>query len=518
MRILNRTITVVIALLLTLGVFAPQTAHAAPNPASLTIAPTTTDGTPITGGTWTITQTATINPATGASTPVAGTPVTVDAGATTPLAQYAVYTVTQATRAPGYYLDTETYTVEFPLLTGGQWATDQSLTIAPKLTPVTGDASLVKQANGTTTPIEGATFELYRTVDASGATLPTPELVTTVTTGADGTVSATALTEGSYYWIETSVPAPYAVDTTTTYPFQVTVDAAGTATAPIEQAVAQNYTAPAASEVIKAVNGGPTTSASVGETVTFTITATLPGDIDQFDAYTLTDTFDARFSSVTVADPVPAGFAADVTGNTVTLTGTPASLTPGEVTFTITAVVNNTTASGDSIPNTATVTWDNGRGDAGTFVTNAATVTLVEGLDHGHQDRRRHRGAAAGRDVHPDRRRRHAAHRHRRQSVRGDHRRRRPAGVRATAVRHLLPAGDRRAGRVPPLGAAHRGDGERHHDEPDRHGDQLLHLVGAARHRNLGCLALLRSRRRADRAVPRAAAPSAGRRDLSGRR
>ncbi|MDN5571959.1 MAG: hypothetical protein L0G22_12030, partial [Propionibacteriaceae bacterium] len=205
------------------------------------------------------------------------------------LAQYAVYTVTQATRAPGYYLDTETYTVEFPLLTGGQWATDQSLTIAPKLTPVTGDASLVKQANGTTTPIEGATFELYRTVDASGATLPTPELVTTVTTGADGTVSATALTEGSYYWIETSVPAPYAVDTTTTYPFQVTVDAAGTATAPIEQAVAKNYTAPAASEVIKAVNGGPTTSASVGETVTFTITATLPGDIDQFDAYTLTD-------------------------------------------------------------------------------------------------------------------------------------------------------------------------------------------------------------------------------------
>lgn len=54
-------------------------------------------------------------------------------------------------------------------------------------------------------------------------------------------------------------------------------------------------------------------------------------------------------------------------------------MTPGPNTITITATVNNTTGSGDSIPNTASVAWDNGKGDSGTFDTGTVTVNLVEG-------------------------------------------------------------------------------------------------------------------------------------------
>lgn len=380
MKHLLRPITAVIVLLLTWGVLAPQPAHAAPAAATLTITNAeTAGGDLIPGATYTVTQVASIDAATGESTPVTGaTPRTVTAGETVSLPQYAVYEVTQATRAPGYYLDTETYLVEFPLMAAdGTWAASQDLTITPKLIQVTGDATLLKAADGGTDPVAGAVFELYQTADATGPLAP-PVLVTTLTSGAGGTLTAEGLTEGEYYFVEVSVPEPYAVDTTTTYPFTVAVDAAGTATAPIDQLTAQNYTAPAATEVIKAVNGDPTTSASINEIVTFTLTVQLPGDIASFATYTLTDTFDSRFSDVAAVD-VPAGFTVDVAGNTVTATGDPAALTPGEVVLTFTARVNNTTASGDVIGNTADVTWDNGRGDAGTFTTNEATVTLVEG-------------------------------------------------------------------------------------------------------------------------------------------
>lgn len=199
-------------------------------------------------------------------------------------------------------------------------------------------------------------------------------------TAADGTISATGLTEGSYYFVETATVAPYAVDTQTRYAFSVTVDAAGTATAPIGQLRAQNYTQPSETTVTKQVNGGATAAASIGQTVTFTLPVQVPLDIADYTTFTVTDTVDARFSNVAV-QPL-AGSATSVTGNTVTATGDPAALAASAgqtVTLTITATVNNSTATGDAIPNTAEVTWNNGKGDSGTFDTNTVTVTLAEG-------------------------------------------------------------------------------------------------------------------------------------------
>lgn len=124
--------------------------------------------TPIDGAVYTVTKVATIDESTGQQTAVAGqTPIEVNAGQTVSLDQYAVYEVVQTTRAPGYYLNTEPFTIEFPLLSGGQIAADQTAEVHPKLIPVTGDASLLKTANDTATPVAGATFSLYRTADAT---------------------------------------------------------------------------------------------------------------------------------------------------------------------------------------------------------------------------------------------------------------------------------------------------------------------------------------------------------------
>ncbi len=369
----TKTLAWVAAVLLALGLVPPTSALAAPvtTQAQLTIS-NTANGTPVTGATYTITQTHTVDPNTGIQTAFAGTPITVNAGDTTNLDQYAVYAVQQATRAPGHYLDPTTYAVEFPLLAGGAPATSQAFTITPKIIPVTGTATLLKTANGSTTPLPGATFRLVQTGDAAGPITPT-DVATGLVTGADGTISAVNLPEGTYYFVETAAPTGYALDTTTQYPFTVTVDAAGTATAPITQSNAINYTEPSASTVTKLVNGAGTTTVSIGQEVTFTITVDVPLDIADYSTFTITDALDPRFTLGDVT--TPDGIAATMDGNAITLTGTPAEMTPGPNTITITATVNNTTGSGDSIPNTASVAWDNGKGDSGTFDTGTVTVT-----------------------------------------------------------------------------------------------------------------------------------------------
>lgn len=381
-----KTIASALALALIGLVIMPAAAYAAPAQAQLTIInQETKGGAAIPGAVYTVTRTHTINESTGAATAVTVAGVTVNAGATLDLDQYAVYSIKQTTRAPGYLLDTRTWTVEFPRLTAGTIATDQSLTINPKLTKVAGDASLLKTANETTTPVVDATFDLYRTKDYNGNTIdPAVKVNTTsLTTGADGKITATALEEGEYYFIETGTVAPYALDTTTKHTFTVTVDAAGTATATIPELRFKNYTKPSDATVTKLVNGAATANASIDEQITFTINVDVPLDIKDYASYTLSDTFDSRFSNVAIVNtgdnPLPTGITASAASNVVSITINPATVVAGANTITLTANLNNTTASGSTVPNTATVSYDNGRGDTGTFATSAANVSLVEG-------------------------------------------------------------------------------------------------------------------------------------------
>lgn len=381
----RRAVGILLGLLALFTVMPSPVALAAPAQAQITINNTrTVGGTAIPGAVYTATKTATIDPATGAQTPVTGAaPVQITAGQTTNLDQYSVYSIVQTTRAPGYYLNTTPFTAEFPLMAAdGTIAADQNLVVNPKLTPVTGDASLTKYANGTTTVLPGATFDLYRTADANGAI--TPQLVTSgLVTDASGVVSATGLTEGQYYFVETAAPAGYAVDTTTHYPFTITVDATGTATAPVAMSSAQNFTRPSASTVSKTVRApggtaGAQVSANVGSDVEFVITVQVPADIREYQSLTITDSLDARFTNLRPAGG--AGYTATAAGQDVTITLDPATVAPGAtLEVVITAAIAPTATGGDLIPNTANVTWNNGQGDNGAFATSTAAVNVTEG-------------------------------------------------------------------------------------------------------------------------------------------
>lgn len=386
MKQLTHIMSLLTAALLVFGVTAgPVPAHAAPADATITITNQIGDTTGdfVEGATYTITKTATVDPATGAQTPIAdGASQTYTVGTTgaLPVDQYSVYSIQMTERPDGYLLDPAEYTAEFPILDGGAVSADQSLEINPKITQLTGDATLTKYADETTTVVPGAVFNLVRVSSKVGD--PIGVVGEPLTTNESGQIVASGLTEGSYYFIETSVPEPYAADITTQHTFDVTSNAEGTQAQTVSVDV-QNYTAPQTggetagpSSITKTVDRD---QASVGDKVTYTIAMVMPVDINQYASYVLTDSVPAGLSDVTATVDSTA-FSVSTNGNDVTVTGTPGGLTGGQtVLVTIAGTVNNTVEPGESLENTAQVAWNNARGATGTTPSTMATVAIVAG-------------------------------------------------------------------------------------------------------------------------------------------
>ncbi|HOO28617.1 MAG TPA: SpaA isopeptide-forming pilin-related protein, partial [Lachnospiraceae bacterium] len=83
--------------------------------------------------------------------------------------------------------------------------------------PKTGDARLTKVIKGTNTGLAGAKFALY----AKGNDTP---IKTDLESDANGYVTVTGLVWGEYYFMETSAPSGYALDSDTKYEFEVSAD------------------------------------------------------------------------------------------------------------------------------------------------------------------------------------------------------------------------------------------------------------------------------------------------------
>ncbi len=360
----KRRMTQMLSLMLALTLLlAPATSFvlAAPGQATLTITDNLT-GTVNSGvgAVYTITKIATVS-TTGETTPLDPEVLVTDTytsgdGALL-LDQYAVYRVEQNTRAPGYYLNTETMIIEYPHMVDGAIAADQGVILEPKLSPVLATVDVTKYADGTTTtPIQGTTFDLYQTADELG---PITEVLvmTDLTTSATGEISIQNLTEGSYYLLETYVPAPYTFDPVAEYAFDVTVDAAGTALATINPIVVQNYTTPADLTFNKDVNELDAVTLPIGSQVSFTIEVQLPADIADYTTYIITDTLASTLTYVSASMSPASGFTVTNVGNEVTATITDFTQFTGvsSVTLTINATINTTATNGNDILNTATL-------------------------------------------------------------------------------------------------------------------------------------------------------------------
>lgn len=155
---------------------------------------------------------------------------------------------------------------------GNGWLYD--VNVYPKNALVRGEVALQK-VDEKGAPLAGATFGIYvKDEDLSG-----DGAFEQMTTGTDGIVKFTDLPVGEYYLKETAAPAGYTLSTVT-YPFEIT---AKNWHATFETD-AINYLALTKDDLTKKYTGY-----EGALDINWQVTASIPGDIDLYQTFTLTD-------------------------------------------------------------------------------------------------------------------------------------------------------------------------------------------------------------------------------------
>ena len=185
-----------------------------------------------------------------------------------------VYLVAETHKDPHTTRVTPNFLVSIPMTNpdGDDWL--YNVHVYPKNALVRGDVTLNK-VDEAGNPLEGATFGLYvQDEDPSDDVA-----IAQTTTGADGIVKFTDLPVGNYYLKEIEAPAGYTLSTVT-YPFEIT---------------AQNWHATFKANAINylALTDDDLTKEYTGYEgaldINWQVTASIPGDIDLYQTFKLTD-------------------------------------------------------------------------------------------------------------------------------------------------------------------------------------------------------------------------------------
>lgn len=102
-----------------------------------------------------------------------------------------------------------------------------------------------------------------------------------------GTITLTGLPAGEYRFIETETIEGYILDNQTTYNFTVSLEQDGTTKVEPQTETVQNEKPEVTKEITSTVIEG---SVNVGDTVTFKVTADVPGTIDRLETYQIEET------------------------------------------------------------------------------------------------------------------------------------------------------------------------------------------------------------------------------------
>ncbi len=274
-----------------------------------------------------------------------------------------VYLVAETNSDPHTTRVTPNFFVSIPMTNpeGDGWI--YNVHVYPKNALVRGDVTLNK-VDEAGEALEGAIFGLYvRDEDPSDDVA-----IAQMTTGADGVVKFTDLPIGNYYLKEIAAPAGYTLSTVT-YPFEITAQNWHA----IFGANAINYLALTDDDLTKEYTGY-----KGALDINWQVTASIPGDIDLYKTFKLTDN-------------VPDGLAAakDIVvkvGGTALMAGTDYTLTQVEgsndftIDFTNKAALNGyesvvitfTTAITDEatvgqVTNSVTLTYQSETGEEGTL-------------------------------------------------------------------------------------------------------------------------------------------------------
>ena len=200
------------------------------------------------------------------------------------LGTYVVKADTSATNATTTIAD---ITVTIPMTNSTDNGLIYDVNVYPKVDSVYGDVTFTKYAADSTTPLQGATFKLQKKSNGSYA-----DYKTGLVTDAEGQFTVTDLPAGDYQFIETDAPDGYILDAT---PKQFSV--------PGDSLKYENgkYV-----YELDMKNSGDLTiskvadkdTAAIGDEVVWTITSSIPFDIDTYKKYEIIDELDAALEYV----------------------------------------------------------------------------------------------------------------------------------------------------------------------------------------------------------------------------
>lgn len=246
------------------------------------------------------------------------------------------YLVVETDYPDKVYTPCENFLVDLPMMNpeGTDWNYD--VHAYPKNVTVVGAVQLTKVDKDDNTKLEGAVFKLQKkSGDEFVDVLGEDSKVRTFTTDAEGIISVSGLVHGDYQFIETAPPAGYGINTTPiafTIDKNGNIDKSGNKTGTVVSKTAYDVKTPT---VEKEVNND---SVDVYDIVTWTITPTVPSDIESYQKYIVTDTLDSRLGyeegSLTVmldGEAITDGFTSSVTGGNVNVTFTDFAKLDGKV-------------------------------------------------------------------------------------------------------------------------------------------------------------------------------------------
>lgn len=256
------------------------------------------------------------------------------------------YEVTEIAGPDHVRINNETFKVDIPKTSKDGASLNYDVHVYPKNEIIRGGAELIKYADETNDTLDGVKIQVFH---ANGDPVTDEHGDEIVLITENGKVRVDGLRYGDYYFQELETIDGYLLNQEM-IPFSITGDNE------VVQVALQNYSVP---EVDKEVDRD---QVNRGEVVEFTITVDLPKDIAKYQKFDVIDQLHEHLIYVDGSANAPTGFtfSYDDTTNTLTWTGDPEKLSPGEVAFTFKAKVSEDAIANEPILNEAEINYDNG--------------------------------------------------------------------------------------------------------------------------------------------------------------
>ena len=236
-----------------------------------------------------------------------------------------VYLIVE-TDAPSQIVNkTANFLVSIPMANTDGTGWNYDIVANPKNAAVYGGISLRKYGKNYTpdgksseVPLEGATFYLQRKAGDEWVTVTAPTVSNgngtvdaetgLLTTNRDGMINITDLAPGTYRFIEYSAPQGYIMDGQAAYEFTINPDQTVTISGAYQDALLNTIKVvnekPSMEKQVKTGvdTYGKATDASVGDVVTWKVTAAVPSNVNKLAKYILTDTMSEALTWESVAE------------------------------------------------------------------------------------------------------------------------------------------------------------------------------------------------------------------------